>query len=177
LAVLVFLAVHAEGATSTELAAALWPQPREGSVTNRIYNVISAVHQALDPAKSAPTILRDGERYRLNPQRIDVDLWRLHEAIRAAAEPTTRATALRRVVDTYVGDLADGWPWPWLDPHREATRRQVLDAYAALAADQPEAAVQLLHAAALVDPVNDELRRRIFDTDPQGTGGDVAGSR
>jgi hypothetical protein len=46
LPVLVFLALHAADATSTELAAALWPQLYPGRTTNRIYNVMSTVRGA-----------------------------------------------------------------------------------------------------------------------------------
>jgi two-component SAPR family response regulator len=121
--------------------------------------------------------VRAGDRYRLNPQHVEVDLWRLREAVQAAAspEPASRVAGLRRVIDAYTGDLADGWPWPWLDPHREAARRQVLDAYTTLAAAQsdPTTARRLLQAAAAADPDNDELRRRTADTHRQPGDGDV----
>jgi two-component SAPR family response regulator len=177
LQVLVFLAVHPAGATSTELAKMLWPQLHPGTTTNRVYNIMRAVHEALDEAADGPTIVRAGHRYRLNPLHVDVDLWRLREAVRAAAgpEPPSRPVALRRVIDAYTGDLADGWPWPWLDPHREATRRQILDAYTTLAAAQsdPAAARQLLRAAAAADPVNDELRRRVAAIERQAGDADT----
>ena len=113
-------------------------------------------------------------------QHVDVDLWRLRDAVRTAVGPdrANRTVGLRRVIDTYTGDLADGWPWPWLDPHREATRRQVLDAYTTLAAAQPDpaAATQLLRAAAAVDPDNDELHQRIAGTHQQPSDASAAHS-
>jgi DNA-binding SARP family transcriptional activator len=169
LQVLVFLAVHPAGATSTQLAGMLWPQLHRGTTTKRVYNITTSVREALDDAAGGPIIVRAGDRYRLNPQHVDADLWQFHDAIRTASagpDPATRAAGLRRVIDTYTGELADGWPWPWLDPHREATRRQILDAYTTLA-DQadPATARNLLQAAAAADPDNQELRRRIAHTD------------
>jgi two-component SAPR family response regulator len=177
LPVLVFLALQPTGATSTELAAMLWPQLHPNATTNRVYNIVRTVHEALDGAAGGPTIVRAGDRYRLNLQLVDVDLWRLGKAIRAAAsyQPESRTAVLRRIIDAYPGDLADGWPWPWLDPHREAIRRQVLDAYTTLAAAEPDPPTkrQLLLAAAATDPDNAELRRRIADTDPHSQGDDI----
>jgi DNA-binding SARP family transcriptional activator len=179
--VLVFLAVYPVGASSTDLAEMLWPELPTDTTTNRVYNIMRSVHEALDGAAGGPTIVRAGDRYRLNPQHVDVDLWRLREAIRAAGaspDPTVQAAGARRVIDAYTGDLADGWGWPWLDPHREATRRHVLDAYTTLAAQSdPAAATRLLHAAAAVDPINDALRQRVADINRQPGNGDITYGR
>jgi two-component SAPR family response regulator len=173
LQVLVFLAVHPAGATSSQLAGMLWPQLPTGTTTKRVYNITTSVRDALDDAAGGPTIVRAGDRYRLNPQHVDVDLWQLHDAIRTAVagpDPAARAAGLRLVIDSYTGELADGWSWPWLDPHREAIRRQILDAYTTLASQSdPATARRLLQAAAAADPDNQELSRRLADTDrPSG---------
>src|SRR4051794_36454770 len=64
-------------------------------------------------------------------------------------------------MDAYRGELAAGHFWPWLQPLREALRRDVLDAYLHLAATaQPQQAVELLHDAVAVDPYNEHLNRR-----------------
>lgn len=154
LPVLVYLALHPAGATSTELAVALWPQLHPNTTTNRVYNIISTVRSTLDDPVGGPTLLRDGDRYRLNPGRVEVDLWRLHDAIRTATtsiDPAARVTSLREVVNACTGELAGGWPWPWLDPHREAIRRQVLDAHATLAA-APATAARPRHVAVAAEP-------------------------
>jgi hypothetical protein len=58
---------------------------------------------------------------------------------------------------------ANGWGYGWLDPHREAARRIALDAYTALADEQPETsqAVRLLHTAMRLDHVDHHLRARL----------------
>jgi hypothetical protein len=150
LAILVFLALHPDGATTTDLTTALWPQLHANTTANRIYTTISATRKVLDPIATGPTIVRAGDRYRLNPDHVDVDLWHLHTAIDQAAtttNPTARTNALRQVVNSYTGDLAAGWAWPWVDPHREAIHRHVVDARAALSAEHvgpgPTGGVQL----------------------------------
>jgi DNA-binding SARP family transcriptional activator len=162
--ILVVLAVHRDGATTAQLAAALWPGLPPQAAANRLYTPISALRTALHQAAGGDVIVRDGECYRLDAAHIDVDLWRLHTAVNAAAAPdhADRQQALHAVVDTYTGELAAGGHWPWLAPHREAARRHAVDAYAALAAlsPDPRAAVALLQHAIRVDPCNEELHRR-----------------
>jgi DNA-binding SARP family transcriptional activator len=163
--ILAFLAVNRDGATSGQLAAALWPGLRPHAATRRLYTPIGVLRATLHKATGTDVIVRDGERYRLDDQHIDVDLWRLHTAVEHAAtalQPTDRQRALHTVIDTYTGELAAGQKWPWLAPHREATRRHVVDAYAALAATQPHptAALTLLQDAIRTDPFNEDLHRR-----------------
>ncbi|MBQ0905486.1 hypothetical protein [Micromonospora sp. U21] len=86
---------------------------------------------------------------------MDVDLWRFRAAARhAAIAAVHQAAAWRAVIDSYTGDLAAGHTWPWLDPPREAARRHVIDAYAAVAAGQsdPRLTLSVLEAGIRVDP-------------------------
>jgi DNA-binding SARP family transcriptional activator len=164
LQVLIFLAVHRHGAVGNQLIAALWPGPRPERAAERLYTPVSKLRTALRGAAGTDVLIRDGDRYRLDQRHIDVDLWRLHTAADRAAtavDPAERRRALRAVVDAYTGDLAAGKDWAWLAAPREATRRHVVDAYVALAADDPDphAALALLQDAVRVDPVNADLQR------------------
>ncbi len=163
--ILIFLAVHRHGAVSNQLIAALWPGPRPEGAAERLYTPVSKLRAALRVAGGADVLVRDGDRYRLDERHLDVDLWRLHSAVDQAAtavDPAERRRALRAVVDAYTGDLAAGKDWAWLAAPREATRRHVVDAYAALAGDEPDprAALALLQDAVRVDPVNADLQRQ-----------------
>jgi DNA-binding SARP family transcriptional activator len=165
LPILVFLALHPEGATTYALTTALWPQLHASATAHRVHTIVSSVRTTLEALDSGPSILRVAERYRLDPQRIDVDLWHLHDAVQAAmtaVDPTDHEHALHRVVEAYTGELADGWAWPWLQPHREATRRHVVDAYVSLTThhSDPTTVLALLQAAVRTDPANDDLRQR-----------------
>jgi DNA-binding SARP family transcriptional activator len=163
--ILVFLAAHRDGATTGQLAAALWPELRPHVAANRLYTPISSLRTALKKAAGTHVLVRDGERYRLDNRHIDVDLWRLHAAVDAAAtalDLPDRRRALHAIADTYTGDLAADQHWPWLAVPREAARRHAVDAYAMLAAIQtdPQSAVALLQNAIRIDPYNEELHRR-----------------
>jgi DNA-binding SARP family transcriptional activator len=163
LQVLVFLAVHPTGATAAELGAALWSGVRPDTAAGSVYTAVRAVRATLPTGLHL--ITRDGDRYRLDERHVDVDLWRLHEAVDNAAtalDPGQRRAELQTVVHRYTGELAAGQPWPWLAGHREAVRRHVVDAHAALAATEPDphTALAILRDAIRVDPVNEELHRR-----------------
>ncbi|MEU4479008.1 hypothetical protein AB0F68_13210 [Micromonospora sp. NPDC023966] len=46
------------------------------------------------------------DRYRLNRDHLDVDLWRFHTAVRQAVTAVTDTTsAWQTVIDAYAGDL------------------------------------------------------------------------
>jgi len=165
LQILIFLAVHRGGATSSQLIAALWPGPRPQGAANRLYTPVNRLRTALREAAGADVLVRAGDRYRLDDQHLDVDLWQLHAAVDRAAttiDPDRRRRALHAVIDAYTGDLATDRDWSWLAAPREATRRHVVDAYVALAADEPDprTALALLQDAVRVDPVNADLQRR-----------------
>ncbi|PSK63106.1 hypothetical protein B0E53_04975 [Micromonospora sp. MH33] len=163
LQILVFLTVHRDGAGSRQLVEAIWPGLPAHTLTGRLYTTLSDLRGALRSASGSPVIDHTDDRYRLNPAYLDTDLWRLQAAARhAATEVTDRLTAWQAVIDAYGGDLAAGYAWPWLESPREATRRHAIDAYAALAALQPDPrrALALLQGGIRVDPYNEDLHLR-----------------
>ncbi|MEV4465135.1 hypothetical protein AB0J51_16090 [Micromonospora echinofusca] len=163
LQVLVFLAVHSDGASSQQIVEAIWPGLPAHRLTGRLYTTLSDLRTTVRAACGLTVIDHVDNRYRLNPGLCDVDLWRVRTlAARAATAVTSPATAWQAVVEAYSGDLAAGHQWPWLDPTREATRRHVLDAYAALANAErnPRRALELLQAGIRVDPYNQALHQQ-----------------
>ncbi|MEU5554102.1 hypothetical protein ABZ738_30445 [Micromonospora sp. NPDC047793] len=163
---LVFLAVHADGADSHLMAEALWPGLPAHRLTGRLYTTLSELRTTARTASGVTVLDRAGDRYRLHPQHVDVDLWHLHTAADdAASSLTDTTTAWQAVVTAYTGDLAAGHTWPWLEPHRVAARRRVLDAYAALAdtAPDPRTALVYLQGGIRVDPYNADLHQRAVD--------------
>ncbi|MFV2103159.1 AfsR/SARP family transcriptional regulator [Micromonospora sp. LOL_024] len=161
---LVFLAVHPDGVDSGVMAEALWPGLPGHRLTARLYTTLSELRTAVRTTTTGIHLIdRTGDRYRLHPDHVDVDLWHLHTAVdHAAATLTDHTAAWQAVVDAHTGDLAAGQPWAWLDPHRETTRRHILDAYAALAtaAPHPRQALAYLQDAIRVDPYNADLHHR-----------------
>jgi DNA-binding SARP family transcriptional activator len=163
LQVLVYLAVHRDGATARDITEAIWPGVPPATITDRLYTTISSINTALPTARGRPVDHADG-RYRLNPDLVTVDLWQLQTAIRAATTALPgrdRQTALHAIVNHNHGELAAGCRWPWLPPHREAIRRDIIDAYTELADNAPaDEALNLLRRALTLEPHNQALNRR-----------------
>ncbi|WP_232378522.1 AfsR/SARP family transcriptional regulator [Micromonospora humida] len=160
LQVLVYLAIHPSGADTAQLTDAIWPGLPRHSLTGRLYTALSDLRSTIRTASDLPVIDHSDDRYRLNPAHIEVDLWQLHATIhQAAATLAHTATAWQTVLDAYPADLATTRTWPWLDPHREATRRRVIDLCATLAAKEPDPHrfLQLLQDGIHIDPYNADL--------------------
>ncbi|GAA1020466.1 MULTISPECIES: bacterial transcriptional activator domain-containing protein [Amycolatopsis] len=114
-------------------------------------------------------MLAEHGQYRLDPATVDVDFWRFASAVtarRAAATAQHRTDACEAIVTHYGGTLADGLDSEWLAAAREATRRDALDAVAALArarvADDPDYTLDLLETARAFDPHNELVYRDIM---------------
>lgn len=99
-----------------------------------------------------------------------MDYWRFAKAVAARREATTeqeRIKAYRAVIDAYGGSLAEGMPKiDWIEPAREAARRDIIDAVAALARalvdSDPQQTLELLEIARSFDPHNELLYRDIM---------------
>ncbi|MGC4856935.1 BTAD domain-containing putative transcriptional regulator [Micromonospora sp. DT4] len=160
LQVLVFLAAHPDGADTRQLTDAIWPGLPRRSLTGRLYTTLSDLRATIRSRAGATLIEHSDDRYRLDPTAVTVDLWHFHHAVRdATTAVATDATTWKAVIDAYPGDLAARRTWPWLDPIREATRRHVIDAHAALASASPDArqALAWLQAGIRIDPYNADL--------------------
>jgi DNA-binding SARP family transcriptional activator len=179
---LVYLAVHRGGADLADIMEAIWPHATMKRAGERLSTEVSNLRRHIrdaaagigsgpgggPPAGRAAVepVVNTGGRYHLNPAVVDVDLWRLDDALRAAAAGGSdeRRQHLLAAVHAHAGPLADGFDYDWVEPHRERVRRQGIRARAGLAellgpAD-PTAAADLLQAAADLDPRHEELARR-----------------
>ncbi|MGW5054815.1 BTAD domain-containing putative transcriptional regulator [Actinokineospora sp. NPDC004072] len=169
---LVFLALHPDGASREALTAALWAtRPRE-KTTNAMNTSLSRLRRALATATDgalADVVLVGERRYRLDPELVEVDYWTFAAAVAARRVATTdqqRVEAYRHIVDSYRGPLADGLSTEWIETAREAIRRDAIDAVAALAralVDQdPQQTLDLLEIARAFDPHNELIYRDIM---------------
>lgn len=163
LEVLVYLAVH-DGAASVEaILDDLLPDAPANKAPGRLYTYVSDLRTIMRRTAGDGTYLtHPHQRYVLNRDAVDVDLWRMRAAIRdanQATDPAERLAALRRAVDSYRGHLADGADYEWIEPHREAVRQQALDAYLALVdalAGNPAEQLTVLNAAIGHNPYAEE---------------------
>ncbi|MCU1680216.1 MAG: hypothetical protein JWQ81_955 [Amycolatopsis sp.] len=169
---LVFLALHPDGASREALVAALWPDTPSERSTNSLNTALSRLRRSVSAATGGTLseIVMAGEyRYQLDPALVAVDFWHFDAAVAARRAATTdqrRVDAYRAIVDSYGGALADGMSTEWLETAREAIRRDAIDAVAALAralvADDPQQTLDLLEIARAFDPHNEALYRDIM---------------
>ena len=169
---LVLLALHPDGATRDALISALWGQDPPDRPTNALHTALSRMRSALTTATNGTVtdIASVGnDRYQLDPAKVQVDYWRFADAVaarRAASTDQARVDAYRDVVNSYGGQLAEGMGCEWIEPAREAVRRDAIDAVAALARalveQDPQQTLDLLELARAFDPHNELLYRDIM---------------
>ncbi|QFZ24236.1 transcriptional regulator [Saccharothrix syringae] len=169
---LVFLALHHDGASREALIAALWaaspPEKTTSAMNSGLTRLRRAVAAATEGALSDVVLTSEG-RYRLDPDLVEVDYWCFAAAVAARRAATTeqqRVEAYRRVVAGYSGPLADGLSTEWIETAREAIRRDAIDAVAALARalvdHDPRQTLDLLEVARAFDPHNELIYRDIM---------------
>ncbi|MBV8995394.1 MAG: winged helix-turn-helix domain-containing protein, partial [Pseudonocardiales bacterium] len=169
---LVLLALHPDGIAREALVSALWGEHPPTRPTNTLHTALSRMRRDLAAATSGQVsdITSTGNgRYQLDPAMVRVDYWCFAGAVAARRDATTdrqRIEAYRAVVTHYGGPLAEGLSTDWIEPAREAIRRDALDAVAALAralvdAD-PQQTLELLELARAFDPYNELLYRDIM---------------
>ncbi|MFE5565047.1 BTAD domain-containing putative transcriptional regulator [Amycolatopsis japonica] len=172
LELLVFLAVHPAGASRDAIVDALWPDEPPRNPASVLRTVLSRIRRALDTATRGTVgdlVLAEHGRYRLDPTVLEVDYWSFADAVtqrRTAGTAERRVDAYEAIVAHYGGALADGLEADWLVAVREATRRDALDAVAALARARVEAdpdyTLDLLETARAFDPHNEMIYRDIM---------------
>ncbi|GAB3852260.1 BTAD domain-containing putative transcriptional regulator [Dactylosporangium cerinum] len=164
LELLAYLAVH-DGAVHYEsILDDLLPDAPARKAVHRLHTYISDLRQILRRTGGHDTyITRTGQRYQLNRDAFDVDLWQMRTALHQAEladNPADRNAAWQQALQAYQGHLADGVDYEWIEPHREAARRQAVDAALALAAtlkDQPETVIPILDRAITHSPYTEAL--------------------
>ncbi|CAM3377034.1 BTAD domain-containing putative transcriptional regulator [Kibdelosporangium persicum] len=170
--VLVYLALHPHGVRREVLNEAVWPNSRPPRPYNSFHNTLSMLRRALADAtdgRITNLVLNDDGRYQLNDELVAVDYWQLQHALQAPRPIDTEAQAqLHDAVELYQGDLAEDLLVPWIEPFREATRRDVLDALGALIRahgdSDPETMLTLLERTRKLDRYNEGVYRDIIRT-------------
>jgi DNA-binding SARP family transcriptional activator len=164
LELLVYLAVHDGTASAETILDDLLPDAPASKALHRLHTYVSDLRAMLRATAGPGNYLtHTGQRYTLTTDTLDIDLWRLHAALRDADTADTRqerTAALRRAVTTYAGPLADGCDYEWVEPYREGARQQALDAALALAdllTDQPAEQLTVLEAALGHNPYAEPL--------------------
>ncbi|MBM0229449.1 BTAD domain-containing putative transcriptional regulator, partial [Micromonospora sp. ATA51] len=163
LELLVYLAVRDGGASVEAILDDLLPDAPASKAVHRLHTYVSDLRSVLRHNAGPGTYLtHPHHRYQLNTDRIEVDLWRMRAAIRAADTAVSkpeRIAALRRAVDTYQ-PLAEDREYEWLEPYRETVGQEALDATITLVeelAGQPTEQLAVLDAAIVQYPYAEAL--------------------
>ncbi|GAA4595859.1 DNA-binding winged helix-turn-helix (wHTH) protein [Actinoplanes octamycinicus] len=163
LQILAYLAVHPNGASRSELISAIWPQLAPATITQRLHTTLSDLRVQLRPTIEEP-VTRHGDHYQLGSDiGTDLRTWRATTtAITTAVTIPARTRACRQLLQMYRGELAATYTWPWINPAREAVRRDALDACLYLAEHTPAAeALDILTTATAIDPYNAAVQQRM----------------
>ncbi|MGO1053683.1 BTAD domain-containing putative transcriptional regulator [Crossiella sp. CA198] len=171
--VLVYLALHPDGARRDAVSDAVWPDSPISRPFNSFHNALSMLRRALQRATRggiSEIIVHDDGRYRLDPSIVTTDCGRFRTALsaRGSLKDSDRIDALHQAVALYHGHLAEDVSSCWIEPYREAARRDVLDALGILirahAETKPDTMLALLEKLRTLDPYNESVYRDIIRT-------------
>jgi DNA-binding SARP family transcriptional activator len=175
--VLVFLALHPHGVRREALNDAVWPDSRPPRQFNSLHNALSLLRRALADATAgvmSDLVLNDDGRYHLNNDLVTTDFSRLDAVLhgpRPAGDVDDDPLPLLAAIEEYRGDLAEDLTSSWIEPYRESTRRDVLDALGALiralGERDAEARLALLERCRRLDKFNESIYRDIIRTQAQ----------
>ncbi|WP_280316439.1 BTAD domain-containing putative transcriptional regulator [Nocardia wallacei] len=171
---LAVLALHADGVSRAELLEALWGGHLPAKPGNALNNALSRLRTTLAAvtgtdrhAAVQPT--QDRARYRLDPAHVRVDYWDFTAAVaarRRATRDADRTRACQQIVELATAPLAPDLPHSWIEPMREAARRDALNALGWLAAHtvttDPRTTLEMLETATETDPYNEALWQDIL---------------
>jgi DNA-binding SARP family transcriptional activator len=135
---LTFYLLRPEGASVEEAVDTLWPDTDPSQVHRQFWTAAGNLRTRLREASDTEAKVLDqaGEVYRLDPEVVSADLWEFQQALAEAArapDDEAAAGALRRVVESFGGDLVQGSGWLWVEPAREDLHRRAVDAHLRLA--------------------------------------------
>jgi DNA-binding SARP family transcriptional activator len=169
---LVYLALNPRGCTLEQGIDALMPERDLDTGTTMFHTAINNVRKTLRAAvgtREPMFIIHAFGRYHLDPTIIDVDLWQFQTALHKAQHATTdndRIEALQAIPDLYLGELAEGLYYTWVETERENLRRRATDALTYLARlkqnDQPDQALAILEKAIDHDPYAEALYQELM---------------
>jgi DNA-binding SARP family transcriptional activator len=185
LELLTYLAIHRKGAPLDEIKEALYGDATRERAKQRlstdVANLRGRIRHALgDTASGVDPVLNTKGHYRLNPDLVDVDFWRVQDAAaraKATTTPAERLPALREALDHYHGVLAADREYDWIDHPRTHTRQLGLALYLTLAAADPDHAAQHLDAACNLDPYNEDAAQQAIRAHTQNGNTDAVRHR
>jgi len=170
---LAFLLLHPDSVGRETASEALWPDMDPARSAARAKDALRSLRQALQTVTGqagATVVELVGDRWRVNPDLVDADVWRFQAAlatVATAADDQARLEALTRAGAAYGGTLLEGADYDWAEAAREELRRQAADVAGRLGelreqAGDLDGAIAALEDGARWDTYNEELHQRIM---------------
>lgn len=165
---LVFLAMHRDGASIEAVKEAVYGGANRASAAQRLStdlaNLRNRIRHALGVVQSVNPVVNTGGGYRLDPDLVEVDWWSVSDAARRARETQNRdhrIEVLREGLNAFHGVLADGADYAWLSEHQERSRRVGVGLHVRLAIEvartDPADSARLLELACELEPYDEDL--------------------
>lgn len=109
-----YLALHPKGAGREEVIEALWPDGDPKKTKPRLWESATDARAALGDAWIA-----EGERYRLDREKVQIDLDQLDRLLAASTDPDgeTEPKALEAALELWRGEPLQGCDYAWADGH------------------------------------------------------------
>jgi hypothetical protein len=140
---LIYLAVHRDGAPLADILAAIWPDVTPQRATQRLStclaNLRSIIRQVRvtagtnnpDGHTRVEPVINTGGHYHLDPTIVAVDWWQALDAYARAASSATNASdqaTWRHMINAALNDIAKDSNYPWIDTEREHARHALAQA-------------------------------------------------
>jgi DNA-binding SARP family transcriptional activator len=157
---LIYLALHREGATADELTANLWPAVDNDKARKRLWGSISDARAHL-----GDVIQRADDRYRLDRDAVAIDIDAFESLLaKADREPGTRRQLLQRALRLVRGEPLAGSDYPWALGEIRRLRATIIDRLTALGQlrlddGDPAGALGAAEQAIALDPFNEPTHR------------------
>ncbi len=181
LTVLKILAIHERRPVPREvLTEWLWPETDPDAATNRLYVLIHALRQMVEPERRGSGwvfIRSDGDSYCLSPEapyRLDVAEFREHvslgERLEREGDAEGASDVFRAAADLYRGDLLEDTPYAeWCLEPREHLKETCLDVLGKLADRDRETgvfeqSVRRYRQSLRIDPLRERVHQELMRT-------------
>ncbi|MEV6820971.1 OmpA family protein [Nocardiopsis dassonvillei] len=165
--VLSYLAAHPTGVRLEAAVDAMWPQDTGHRAIRRWHDACTSVRTACRPLlgeDATAVIIHDGDLYRLNPDLVVCDLWRVEQLLDDAdgEDAAVLATSAAALAD---GDFAEQADYLWAEAIRERIRNRLVEALTECSKEvETRRSISMLNRAIKIDPASfdatQELARR-----------------
>jgi len=183
---LAYLVLHSGGTRPEAAIADIWPDLDEQRGAEQFRTAIRNlrhVFRGLTGSRLPMFIEHRAERFAIDTELIGADVLDVEAALRTcdrAEDDAAREAALGQILDSYAGELLDGYQRPWLEPFREELRQRVLQAALRLAELRAtlseEAALPILERATRINPYAEEVYRILMAAQARAGHSDMVGT-